>query len=120
LGVVLVALGWVVVATGVLGADLAEITGGLVVEAGVVAIVGSVLCADCVDAAVWVAAGWVVTTAGRVATTDVRALLCDSTAEGCHAGSSVACKERSGRAIEGFTAPPTTVTAPTDFGPSNN
>jgi hypothetical protein len=121
-GVVAVALGWVVVAAGVVDTDLAEITGALVVGADVVATVGRVLCADCVGAAVWGAAGLVVTAAGRVATTVVRcgALLCDSSAEGCHAGSSVARTERSGRAMEGFAAPPTTVTAPTDFGPSNN
>lgn len=122
LGCVVVAFGCVVVATCVVDTDLAEITGALVVGAWVVASGGRVTCAVCVGAAVWVAAGWVVTTAGRVATPVVRcgALLCDSSAEGCQAGSSVACRERSGRAIEGFTAPPATVTAPTDFGPSNS
>lgn len=60
LGCVVVAFGWVVVATGVVDTDLAEITGALVVGAWVVASGGRVtcaVCAVCVGAAVWVAAG---------------------------------------------------------------
>jgi hypothetical protein len=104
LGCVEVAFGVVVVATGVVDTDLAEITGALVVGAWVVANGGRV---TCVGAAVaWVAGAWVVTAAGRVATAVVRSteLLCDSSAEGCQAGSSVASSDRSGRAIDGLTA----------------
>ena len=59
LGCVVVAFGWVV-ATGVVDTDLAETTGALVVGAWVVASGGRVtcaVCAVCVGAAVWVAAG---------------------------------------------------------------
>ena len=60
MGFVVVAFGCVVVATGAVDTDLAEITGALVVGAWVVASGGLVtcaVCAVCVGAAVWVAAG---------------------------------------------------------------
>jgi hypothetical protein len=124
LGVVVVALGCVDVAAAVVTTDFALTTGAFVVAAAVVAAVtctlGFVVCAA--GARVVCATGaLVVATTDFCATDLVRtAVDCESVADGCHAGSSVASTDRSGSAMEGAAVPPATVTAPTDFGPSNS
>ena len=46
--------------------------------------------------------------------------LCVAVSDGCHAGSDVASTEGLATALVAVVAPPTTVTAPADFGASDN
>ena len=117
-GVVVVALGCVEDTVAGDGTDFALTTGDPVEGAWLATWVVTGVVTGVVR--VVVEAG-LVTTAGFCATVLARVwLLCDSPADGCHAGSSVASLGRSGRPTEGLATPPTTITAPTDFGPSNN
>ncbi len=116
-GVVVVAWGCVVVGLAVAEATCPEITGDFVDGAWLAVGVAT----GAVRVVVCVAGTGFSTSAGFATTVVVRlSLLSDGLADGCHAGRFVASADRSGSPTEGATTPPTTVTAPTDFGPSNN
>ena len=120
LGAEVVTLGCVDDAAADVETDFALITGDLVDGAWVADWVETWVDtgAECVAAGV-VLSG-TVTTTGFWELAERASSVCDALADGTQAGSSVASMDRSGRPTEGFTAPPATVTAPADFGPSNN
>lgn len=124
-GAVVVTVGCVDVAAAEVVTDFALTTGAVVLEAEAVEVAADVTCTE--GFVVWrvgawvvcVTGAWVVATTG-FCTTDEMRVDCDALADGCHAGSSVASSDLSGSVTDGTAAPPATVTAPTDFGPSNS